>query len=62
MTATADDAAVIAPLVAAELANPDGSAVLVATVAIGDLSDPAARDELRAAAQAIAAKAPPVGT
>jgi hypothetical protein len=61
VTAAQGDGAAFAALVAEELANPDGSAVLVATVAVGDLSDPAARDELRAAAEAIAAKAPPVG-
>jgi hypothetical protein len=55
------DVAAFASLVNAELTNPDGSAVLVPSVAVGDLSDQAARDELRAAAEAIAAEAPPQG-
>jgi hypothetical protein len=61
VTAASGDVAVIAALVAEELANPDGAAVLVASVAVGDLSDQSARDELRAAAQALAAQAPPNG-
>ena len=56
------DVAAFASLVAEELANPDGSMPLVATVPVGDLSDQGARDELRAAAEAIAAKAPPTGS
>jgi hypothetical protein len=54
--------AAFAALVNAELSDPDGSMPRVATVASGDLSDQGARDELRAAAEAIAAKAPPVGS
>jgi hypothetical protein len=60
-TATSGDVAVIAALVAAELANPDGSAVLVTTVAVGDLSDQSARDELRRGCEALADAAPPRG-
>jgi hypothetical protein len=59
--ATASDVAAFSALVAEELANPDGSAVLVTTVAVGDLSDQAARDELRRGIESIAGQAPPNG-
>jgi hypothetical protein len=44
--------------VARELATPAGSRVMQATVAVGDLTSQAARDELRAAAVAVIAADP----
>lgn len=55
------DAAAFAPLVAAELAEPDESAVLQATIDVGDLSDQGALDALRRGIVSITVKAPPVG-
>jgi hypothetical protein len=45
---TADGAGDIAAQVAAELADPTGGRLMSATVAVGDLSDQAALDALRA--------------
>jgi hypothetical protein len=48
-------------LVDAELANPTGSKVLQAEIEVGDLSDPAAKDALTAAAQTLVRQSPGQG-
>jgi hypothetical protein len=48
--------------VARELSTPTGSRVMQATVQVGDLTDQAARGELRAAAVAVLAADPRLGS
>lgn len=56
------DLEAFASLVHAELTDPKAHAAMHAEVAVGDLSEQAARDALRLGIESVAAKIPPVGS
>jgi hypothetical protein len=61
VTAGPGDSTAFKLLVAEQLRDPDGSKVLVAQAAVGDLTHQEALDALRRGCESLAAQAPPNG-